>query len=364
LTGRRRTGLEIPEGELKHKRPTILDVAKRARVAVGTVSNAINQTKGVSDAKRIRVLKAIAELGYSQNMLAHGLRRRSSTVVGLCVPYTSISYFAALVDAFEEVVSERGFEIMQVLSRQDPQKERQRIAALLRYHVGGIIILPSVDPSASFDLIAASGTPLVVIDRPTADKRFDQVTFDNRAAMLEAASRLIAFGHRSILFIVRNRNLSVTASRIDGLHAAIGPRSAEVTVKILESQHDEWSFMAHLGSELATKSRPTVIIASNSMLATWAFRALRSLGIVCPDDISLLALDEPEWADLVSPSLSVIRPPTRAIALAAWETLTRRMKGEVGAVQHIELRAEVVFRQSVGPPPKASRQSRSARSSS
>jgi LacI family transcriptional regulator len=335
---------------LKQKSPTINDVAKRARVAVGTVSNVLNKTTRVSEAKRERVLKAVAELGYSQNMLAQGLRRRRSPLVGLCVPFTSIAQFAALVDAFEEVASDRGFEIMQVLSRQDPKKEVQRVASLLRYHVGGIMILPSVNPAAAFDLIAAHGTPLVVVDRPTSDKRFDQVTYDNRGAMVEAMSHLIALGHRRILFVVRQRHLSVTLDRIEGIRTAIKRSGRPVQVKVIECSYQEQTFMAQFGPELASNSRPTAIIVSNSTLANWAFRGLRSLGIACPDDVSLIAIDDPDWADLVQPSLSVIRPPTQAIALTSWELLMRRMRQEGGEVQRVELRAEVVFRQSVGPP--------------
>jgi LacI family transcriptional regulator len=340
---------------LKRKSPTINDVAKRARVAVGTVSNVLNGTTRVSEVKRERVLKAVADLGYSQNMLAQGLRRRRSPLVGLCVPFTSIAQFAALVDAFEEVASDRGFEIMQVLSRQDPLKEVQRVTSLLRYHVGGIMILPSVNPAAALDMIAAHGTPVVVIDRPTSDKRFDQVTYDNAGAMIEAMGHLIALGHRRILFVVRQRQLSVTLDRIEGLRAAIRNSGKPVAVKVIECSYQESTFMAQFGPELSPDRRPTAIIVSNSTLATWTFRALRSLGIACPDDISLIAIDDPDWADLVQPSLSVIRPPTRAIALTAWELLMRRMRQETDEVQRVELRAEVVFRQSVGPPRRRKR---------
>jgi LacI family transcriptional regulator len=348
---------------LKSRPPTITDVARRARVAVGTVSNVLNGTTPVSDAKRQRVLKAVADLGYSQNMLAQGLRRKRSPVVGLCVPFTSISYFSALVDAFEEVASDRGFEIMQVLSRQDPVKELQRVSSLLRYHVGGLMMLPSVDPTASLDLIAAGKTPVIVIDRPVPGKRFDQVTYDNAGAMFEAMNHLIALGHWRILFICRQRHLSVTLNRIEGLQAAVRKSGKPIAVKVIECSYEESSFMPRLGPELGPGNRPTAIIVSNSTLAAWTFRALRSLGIDCPGEISLLAIDDSEWADLVKPSLSIIRPPTRAIALTAWELLMRRIRGETDEVQQVELRAEVVMRQSVGPPRRRRRGERNATAS-
>ena len=58
------------------------------------------------------------------------------------------------------------------------------------------------------------------------------------------------------------------------------------------------------------RDTPTAIIVSNSMFAACIFRAFESLGVRCPDDVSLVAFDQPEWADLVTPKLSVVRQPT------------------------------------------------------
>jgi LacI family transcriptional regulator len=74
------------------------------------------------------------------------------------------------------------------------------------------------------------------------------------------------------------------------------------------------------------------------------------MNISCPADISLLAIDEPEWADLVHPSLSLIRPPTRTMAFTAWELLLQRMTQGADEPQHVEFKAEIVLRHSVGPP--------------
>jgi LacI family transcriptional regulator len=332
---------------LVKRKSTIADVASLAGVSVGTVSNVLNQTIPVSKAKRDRVLNAIQALGYSQNMLAHGLRRKRSPVVGLCVPHTSIAYFAALVDAFEEVASSNGIEIMQVLSHQDPQKEYERIQSLLKYHVGGILLVPSMEPEETYALIKASGVPVVVIDRAPQVFDFDRVTFDNTLAMRQATQELIDRGHRNILFIVRQRRLIVTVQRVQGLNEAAGRAPEPVTTKVLESGSDESTLTALLAIEMQKPNRPTAVVVSNSTIAVWVIRALRVLKLDCPRDVSLLTFDEPEWADLVTPNLSVVRQPTREIALMAWTFLIQRMRNEAEFVQQIQLEAKVIIRDSV-----------------
>lgn len=334
---------------LKTTRPTILDVARRAGVSVGTVSNVLNATIRVGESRRQRVLKAIEDLDYSQNLLAQGLRKRRSTVVGLCVPHTSSAYFAALVNAFEEIASARGFELMQVLSRHDSQKEVQRIEALLKYKIGGLILIPSIEPEKTLKLVAQSGTPVVIVDRPTVSERLDQVTFDNRGAMFEATRHLIALGHRRILFVVRQRGLLVTKHRIEGFLEAARKSAEKMTALVFESGFDEVSLTTRISEDFRKPNPPTAIIVSNGPFAAWAIRAFRSLKINYPRDVSLLAFDEPEWADLVTPRLSVVRQPHEAIARRAWEFLIRRMTNESEGLQREQLKAEVIFRESIEP---------------
>jgi LacI family transcriptional regulator len=324
-------------------------VARRADVSVGTVSNVLNGTSRVSDERRKRVLQAVEALGYSQNLLAQGLRKRRSTMVGLCVPHTSVAYFSALVNAFEELASARGYELMQVLSHRDPKQELKRVDALLRYKIGGLILVPTINPAQTLKLVQRSGTPLVVVDRATTGQRLDQVTFDNRGAMFDAARQLIALGHRRILFLMRERELIVVRQRIAGLQAAAKESPEKVHVEIQQCEYDSVAITARLRKEFAGPHPPTAIIASNSAHASWCLRAFRALKINYPREVSLLCFDEPDWADIVTPALSVVRQPTEAIARKAWEFLIRRMTDEAKNVQREELRAEVIFRESVEP---------------
>jgi LacI family transcriptional regulator len=333
--------------------PTILDVAERAGVSVGTVSNVLSGTTRVSERRQQRVREAIEELSYTQNRLAQGLRRRRSPLVGLCVPHTSVAYFAKLVDAFEAVASRRGFEIMQILSHEDPRIEYQRVTSLLNYQLGGLILVASLRPEKTLDAVARSGTPLVVVDRPVGAGRFDQVTFDNRGAMREAVRGLVALGHRRILFVVRIRRLATTLQRVAALRAAAREAVPTVTTAVMECGNDDSAtIMARVSELLRGPHPPTAIIASNSVFAACILRVFEALGVRCPDEVSLLAFDQPEWAGLVTPKLAVVRQPTEEVARTAWEFLMRRMDDEASPVQTAELHAEVVLNGSVGRPPE------------
>jgi LacI family transcriptional regulator len=340
----------VSESALKAIRPTILDVAERAGVSAGTVSNVLNGSVRVSGRRRQRVLDAIEELSFTPNPLAQGLRQRRTPVVGVCVPHTSVAYFSKLVDAFEEVASSRGFEIMQIVSHDNPRIEQKRVTSLLNYRVGGIILVPTARSDKTLDAITRSGTPLVIVDRPVAQGRFDQVTFNNRDAMRQAAHGLIALGHRRIMFVVRRRALATTRQRVAALRATVRAAANNGVTTILEcDSYDPAAITIRLAEALRGRDTPTAIIVSNSMFAACIFRVFESLGVRCPDDVSLLAFDQPEWADVVTPKLSVVRQPTIEIARKAWEFLIRRMDDEMAPVQIAELQADLLLSESVAP---------------
>lgn len=335
-------------------RPTILDVAREAGVSLGTVSNVLNERANVSALRRASVDAAIESLGYVPNGLAQSLRRQRSRVIGLCVPLSSNAYFAALLEAFETIAAAQGYELMQVLSRHDSAVELRRVRALIARQVDGLIVVPCADSHATFDAIATSGVPAVMVDRAAADERFDYVTMDDRRAMAEATQALLRAGHRRLLFLVRHPNLVTTRERIGGFRAAAaGVRGA--TAEVLVRDRDDAVFARDLRERMMTSTRPTALVASNSDLALAVLRNLRALGLRCPADVSLLTFDAPAWADVLTPALAVVHPPTAELASRAWQVLLERMDRRGGPPQRIVLAARLELRDSVATPAAGAR---------
>ncbi len=317
----------------KAKKPTISDVAAKANVSVGTVSHFLNGTTNVSAALRERVDSAMRALGYEQNMLAHAQRRQRAAVVGISVPHVDSAYLAALIESFEDIAAVRGYQVMQVLTRRDPQVELRRVRELLRHRIAGLLVVPTYDPHETLELIHGSGTPAVLIDRPSGDLRFDEVTFNNRQVMADAVDGLIRLGHRRILFVVQSKRLSISRLRIEALNETAAASPFAIEASVLEVGDDPRGHALRLGEALTAARLPLAVVVSNSVLAARALRVLKGMGDAFPSKISLLAFEEPEWAELASPQLSVIQQPVRAIAREAWELLLRRMNGEAFPVQ-------------------------------
>ncbi len=336
-------------------RPTILDVARRAGVSVGTVSNVLNDRGNVSTNRRLLVMQAMADLGFVPNRVAQSLRGGESRVIGLCTPVTSSAYFAALLEMFEDLAAKQGYEIMQVFSHGDPALELRRVQALVGRNVDGMIMILTHDSQATLDLLADRGTPTIVVDRVANDHRFDYVAIDDHRAMREATQHLIALGHRRLLYVVRDHRLATTRRRIQGYRAAVKASRTAVSAALLQRDPDESAFLRQIAERLATPRPPTAIIASNSAIALSLLCVLQQLCMRWPEDVALLAFDEPVWAPIVTPPLAVLRHPTRQIAEQAWNRLLQRLHTPGLKPKRFTLQAHLVPAGSLAPPKQPGR---------
>ena len=332
------------------RKPRISDVARRAKVSVGTVSHVLTGSANVSAARRLRVERAIEDLGYVPNFHAQGLRRNLSRIVGICFPHVSTAYLNELSETLEEIASRDGYGVMHVFSRHDPATELDRVKELIRYRVDGLVLFPSAAPGKALDFAHRKAVPLVVMDRPTQDARFDHVILDNRKGMREVAERLIALGHSRLLFVFRSRSRLVTQHRLQGLEAARRQAGRAIALDCIEFQNDERFLRDELARILRAAPAPTAIVASNSHQAALVLGFLRELCVRCPEDVSVISFDDAEWSRLVTPRLSVIRQPAMAMAEAAWDLLMQRVNGIDGAVRTIALEAAIDLRESVTRP--------------
>jgi len=253
-------------------------------------------------------------------------------------PFTTFSNYAALIDALEQRASDAKYDVMQVVSRQDPLKEFQRIERLVAFKVGGIMLVPSLEPQKMLDFLHKNNVPTVIVSRLIPDeKRFDQVAVDHKQTMMRVVQEFIAKGHRDLLFMVRFPTLVVTRQRVEGLKQAIEQSASRVRYKVMECSDDETEFDAQLAAAFKGRAAPSGIIFSNGMIASRVIPVLRRRGIAYPKDVSLLTLDNPGWTELVVPKLSYVEQPSRELADMAWRCLAERMQDPLAPPRRVLL---------------------------
>src|SRR5919204_4338240 len=163
------------------KRITMRQIAARAGVSVGTVSHVINNSAGVREPVRRRVLAAIAKLGYQPSLLARGLRRNETTIIGVIMPDISNPFFPQVVRGVEDIAYQNSYRLMLCNTDNDVQKERIYFDELRAYRMAGLIVIPSADSELAemAGNSGASAAPVICLDRRAPSWNGDSVTVDN-----------------------------------------------------------------------------------------------------------------------------------------------------------------------------------------
>ncbi|SFM80381.1 substrate-binding domain-containing protein [Variovorax sp. OV329] len=334
------------------KRISVLDVAREAGVAPGSVSRALNNGKHVSADLRSRVHDAARRLGYQPNAQARGLRLGRSNTVGMLINDMRHPMYARVVAAVERELSLRGRMMLLADAQNEIQREQAVIQTFQRCALDGAIV------GASFHPVAATAAhyegnrlPLVLIDRDVPS--MDRVCMERRNGMRTAVRHLLALGHRRIALFTPALDRVPGGERVAGYMDAFrqaGLNADMRHVPTLASPLDDGR--DPLLRLLDQPGPPTALICLGTRLLSGALHALRQRSLRIPEDFSVIAIGSTEMMELANPPLTCLRMDLDGVGRSAARLLLRRLdEPGVHAPERVEVETELVVRDSCGPAP-------------
>ena len=176
---------------------SIRDVALRAGVSNGTVSNVLNRPERVATPTRQRVEAAIAELGFVRNESARQLRAGRSRAIAYVVLDAGNPFFTDVARGVEHAAREAGLAVYLCNSDEDAGRERDYLELLHEQRVQGILITPVEQDNEYAAELLRSGTPVVLVDRGAQDAAQCSVAVDDVLGGELAVTHLIEAGPRA-----------------------------------------------------------------------------------------------------------------------------------------------------------------------
>ncbi len=336
---------------------TLKDISKEAGVDVATVSRALNGSYGVHKATREKVLAVAKRLNYRANLVARELAVGRTHTIGLLVPDIGNPFVTEVVRGAEDAAYAAGYHILLCSSYLDAAREAQYMRSLLDKRVEGILMHSVQNLSdAEVKELGESGIPVVLLCRLPSASTFSGVCVNLFEAGILAAEHLIELGHRKIAFLNGPRDHANFSEQARGFLKAATDADHNITPVILNGQP---SFEG--GYQLAKKllehnQGVTAIIAANDVTAFGISRAIFEAGLSIPEDISLVGINNVEFASVVRPPLTTIHLPKYEMGQAGVEILLSLAKsGRLGVPEQREFGVRLVKRSSTAPPPKKSK---------
>lgn len=335
-----------------NKRISLNTIAEHLGLSTSTVSRALADHAGISEATKARVRQLAEELNYLPNHLAASLRKGRSNTLGVIVPHINGYFFPAVMNGIEKVASQAGFNVMMCQSNEDVRRERQNIATLLAAQVEGIILSLSATTHQQvghFEQAQQQGTPLVFFDRMPELPNSTAVVLDDFKGAYQAVTHLIEQGCTRIAHLAGPQQLNTSRNRFLGYQEALRahglPLLDELVYQLPSSKlEDGRAGMAQL---LTLPTPPDGVFAAYAFSAAGALEVLHQKNLRVPQDVALACFSNEPFTTMTQPSLTAVDQRADQMGETAVRLLLQLLKRGPGYTPpHIVLKPELLIRES------------------
>jgi LacI family transcriptional regulator len=322
---------------------TIKDVAKKAGVAISTVSYALNESTKISEETRKRVIRAAEDLNYRPNGAARNLKKQKSGTIGLFLNDLSGPFYSQIIEGVQEIVASNDHNLIVCSTYGGENSSAHRF--LKEKFVDGAIIMGAAIQDSLILQLACEAFPIVVLDRELSSDYVRSVLIDNEQGAYDAVSHLIKLGRRSIEFLSGPINAYDNLKRFEGYKRALEEHGLPAMSKPrIHGRYTEASGYQAMKVLLAGNQLPDAIFAANDEMAIGAIRALQEANLQVPKQIAIIGFDNIHYASYVRPSLTTVGHSKYELGAIATQSVFHLQREE----NTIVLPTELIIRQSCG----------------
>jgi DNA-binding LacI/PurR family transcriptional regulator len=329
------------------------DVAKRANVALSTVSYALNGTRPISEETRQRIADAMKELGYRPHPLARGLASKRTRILAILFPKTERGLGITELDfvaSAAEAASKNGYHLVVWSAETNDLDELEQLTQ--QGLVDGVILMEVHVNDQRVNLLRDLGFPFSMIGR-CDDDRDGYVDIAFKQTIAEAMDHLVKLGHRNIAYINQSQASYDTGygpvvrtkvafedyvhdSGVNGVMRFCHPSP--------ECGYEAFSALLQEFPDL------TAVLSMNDRAIPGIMRAVIERGWKIPDDFSLVTIvTSVRMAEMMLPTLTTLEPPSTELGRLATELLIEHLEGTGDGNPRILIPCHLVEGESSGP---------------
>ena len=300
----------------------IREIARRAKVSTATVSRTINRVPTVDPQLAKRVWKVIDELGYYPNTQARALVSGRSRIFGLVVSEITNPFFPEIVQVFEDVAVENGYEILLVSTVHDPKRMDISVRRMIERRVDGVAVMTFGMEDLLLQDTKFRNVPLVFVDVGPDLPRVSNIRIDYRQGIRQAVQHVTALRHQRIAFISGPKSLKSAQARLSAFEESMHEIGTPILPgMIVEGDHTIEGGMTATGILMSMAQPPTAVLCSNDMTALGAMHACYERNVAIPKELSLVGYDDIRLARFMLPPLTTVQMSQSELARIAFRAL-------------------------------------------
>lgn len=317
------------------RRPNQADIAAELGVSVSTVSRALANESGISEAVRQDVHRVAQSLGYrSKHVLpTTGLNRRAVALMPLGSATTGMSsFYFDIVSGIRSQAAASGLDV-DVRLVNEKSVTLDLVQRQVAQSGATSLLLAGIDP---WDELVAwcrdNDIHAVLVNGCDPQMRMSAVSPANFHGGYMATRQLLDAGHRRILHYSHPIRPTIRERR-RGFEEAIADCPDATGIVVNTTTHSTQELLKEL---LAEHYDVTALFVWNDIVAVEMIEGLYADGANLPLNFSLVGFDDLPLAGMTTPRLSTIKVDREAIGRAAVRLLHQQLDGEA-AVQQVEI---------------------------
>lgn len=329
---------------------TLRDVAEATGVSMSTVSRVISDSPRISMETKMKVRKAMNELGYHPNFIARSLVNQSTNVMGIVFPSSGNSafqnpFFTEVLRAISEGAHEHKYGIQLTTGKNETEILNDVINMVQGRRVDGILMLYSRIDDPIMAYLLAQKFPFVVIGQPSiASSKITWIDNDNVAAAKEATQTFLNHGHKQVAFIGAKDSFTMTIARISGYKEALQEAGIPIRQEYIIQNEIQSKDENHVIKKLmASIPPPTAILVEDDFLAVKVLQALHEQGLKVPQNVALMGFNNTILSELSSPSLSSVDIHIFDLGLEAVKQLVAQIVNKNEPIKRIVIPHKIVI---------------------
>ena len=320
-----------------------------------TVSRVLNGTAKVKPDKAQRVLEVVDRLNFksTSNTFARNLLSGRLRAIGVIIPVLRDEFFGTIVTGIEDRLRARGVHLMCAIGQENGEDELAALETLLKGRPDGLIAFADWLPDQPLLDLAASGFPVVLLNRSLPELANHCLRLDNVLGGTLATDHLLDLGHTRIAHITGALDRLDVRERYTGYRSALRTRGVAPEELLEVASESTWAQEIEGGRDavkrLLNRTAFTAVFAANDWLALGTVQGLRDAGLRVPEDVSVVGFDNRRVTELSAPPLTVIDFPRLEMGRLAADHLLTLLDGEPVAALPL-LKPQLIVRASTAPP--------------
>lgn len=322
------------------------DIAVSLGISRVTVTKALKGHPDIATETIKKVKDKALEMGYIPDFIGRSLSSRRTYTIGIVLPKIAHSFFSYSIEKMYEAARKRGYNIIPMVSFEDPEVELENIRTLLSMRVDGIILDPAQDQNinTNYELAINAGCKVVFWDRCPIKLSKGSIVTDDRNGAYNLTKRMVEKGYRKIYHFAGPDSLNISRERRKGYEDAMNEHNLlSYILKVELNRESGYEAILRMAKD---NELPDAIFAVNDSVAHGIYDAAAELKLKIPQDFAVAGFGNINSSALMSPPMTSVKPPLDQMAEAAVDTIIKMIEDNIEPGEQQVFASELIERES------------------